>query len=171
MKRLVIIRHAQAENYAPTDFSRNLTSDGIIQMEMAAEKLATELTGGGGELSDAAGVDISSTKILASAAARTVQSARVVARVLGIPTDKIDLRKALYHANHSDYLNGIAVSDDSVEYLIVVGHNPAVSLLVGELMGGEIAPMRKGSIAVFTAKIDRWQDICVTHPVLSAFII
>lgn len=160
MKKLIIIRHAQAEDHAPADYARRLTSRGAVRLEATAAKLAESLR-----------TDDSPLHIIASPAARTAQSAEIVARAMNYLPEEIDFQEALYRGNYSVYLDAAARTDDEVGKLMVVGHNPAVTELAGELLQGEIAVMRKGSVAIFEFEMDRWQDIFVTTARLVQFII
>ncbi len=123
--RLVVVRHAKAEGYGPTDFDRELAARGRADAAAAGSWLAEELVG-----ADAA---------LVSAAVRASQTWDIVAEAAGWTVEPV-LDRALYGADEDGVLDLIRLTDEGVGTLVVVGHNPTMGLLAQLLDDGEGPP-------------------------------
>jgi phosphohistidine phosphatase len=123
--RLVVVRHAKAEGYGPTDFERELAARGRGDATAAGSWLAGE-----GVSADAA---------LVSAAARTRQTWDLIAEAAGWTVEP-ELDRALYGADEDAVLDLIRLTDEGIGTLVVVGHNPTMGLLAQLLDDGEGPP-------------------------------
>ena len=122
MRTLVIMRHAKAEASAPTDFERQLTDRGHADARAAGEWLATQ--------------GIEPDYVLVSAAARTVQTWEDVAVGSGWDLTLAEYDEGLYSASTDVALDLVRATDDGIETLVVIGHNPTVAYLVSLLDDG-----------------------------------
>lgn len=116
MKVLSLLRHATAlKDPRFKDFDRPL--------EPSGERDALRL---GMLLRDAqTGFD----RILCSPAVRTARTANLLLQSMGLPQVTIEFEKALYASSVDRLLRIIAKADDSVDRLLIVGHNPELSEL------------------------------------------
>jgi phosphohistidine phosphatase len=114
MKVLSLLRHATAvRDPRFVDFDRPL--------EAAGEREALRL---GMRLRDAqTGFD----QIICSPAVRTRRTACLLLQAMGLEQPAIEFEKALYTSSVDRLLRIIARVDDSVERLLIVGHNPELS--------------------------------------------
>ncbi|GAA4691483.1 histidine phosphatase family protein [Nocardioides nanhaiensis] len=113
-RTLVVMRHAKAEQAAPTDAERPLAERGHVDAEAAGRWLAEQ-----GVHPDAA---------LVSAARRTEETYAAVARGAGwdlAPT----LEPGLYAAGPEAAVDLVRLVDDEVRTLVVIGHNPTMGSL------------------------------------------
>jgi phosphohistidine phosphatase len=124
MKRLFLLRHAKAEPGTETlaDIARPLAARGERDARHIAGRLHRQL----GHL------DL----ILASPAARTLQTAEIVAAVFGYPRSAVVLERALYLAEPSELIDAIATHGGTVDRMLVVGHNPGLTELAHALLPG-----------------------------------
>jgi phosphohistidine phosphatase len=124
MKRLLLLRHAKAEPGTEplTDIARPLAARGERDARHIAGRLHRQL----------GALDL----ILASPAARTLQTAEIVAAVFGYPRSAIALERALYLAEPTELIDVIAARGGSVDRLLVVGHNPGLTELAHALLPG-----------------------------------
>lgn len=120
--RLVVVRHAKAEPYASSDFDRVLTERGRADALAAGRWLAEQ-----GVVADAA---------LVSASARTRETWSVLAEAAGWTVEP-QVESALYTADEDSTLDLIALTDESVGTLVVVGHNPTMGTLAHLVDDGE----------------------------------
>ncbi len=120
--RLVVVRHAKAEAYGPTDFERELAARGRADARAAGAWLAEQ-----GVRSDGA---------LVSAAERTRQTWEIIAEAAGWEVEPT-FDRALYGADEDGVLDLVAATDESVGTLVVIGHNPTVGMLAQLLDDGE----------------------------------
>ncbi|MDO5534242.1 MAG: histidine phosphatase family protein [Propionibacteriaceae bacterium] len=127
MKRLYLIRHAEAEfmGRGRGDHGRVLTDEGRTQAQHLGEMLAD------------AGISV----VLHSTADRATQTAE------GLGLD-VDLRPVedLYNAGTRGILSALAGLDDSVEVAALVAHAPGVPSLVDELAGSDADPHAAASV-------------------------
>lgn len=123
--RLVMVRHAKAEAYGPSDFDRELTSRGRSDAAEAGAWLAEQ-----GVSADAA---------LVSAATRARQTWELLAEAAGWSVEP-DLDHALYGADEDGVLDLVRATDDGVGTLVVLGHNPTVGMLAQLLDDGDGDP-------------------------------
>lgn len=121
-RRLVVIRHAQAEQQGPTDFDRPLAAQGHRDARAAGEWLA--------------GQSFTLDAALVSAALRTRETWQSLCSASGYAEELAELDRGLYHAGCDSALDLIRLTSDEVGSLAVVGHNPTVEMLVHTLDDG-----------------------------------
>lgn len=112
--------------------------------------------------------------ILSSPAARTEETAIILAETLGINPLKIRYDSDLYLESGdgiSSYLKAIKKTENSVDSLLISGHNPDLTDLVAFLTGLDIPYLKKSSLVVLQPKINQWQElkggICRLHLYMS----
>ena len=120
-RRLVVMRHAEAEPWADSDGERGLTSKGLRDAAAAGLWLAEH-----GYLPDQA---------MVSAATRTRQTWHALAEAAGCTLEP-DLRLDLYSAGPESALDELRTAEESAHTLLVLGHNPTVSFLANLLQDG-----------------------------------
>jgi phosphohistidine phosphatase len=131
-RRLVVMRHAKAEQAGPTDFERPLASRGHRDASAAGAWLASQ--------------DVTPDHALVSAALRTQQTWESVASGAGW-TLTPDLDRGLYAAGPESALDIVRLVPDSASSLIVIGHNPTVAVLAQVLDDGTGDPSVGASMA------------------------
>jgi phosphohistidine phosphatase len=121
-RELVILRHSKAEKAAVDDRSRSLNERGWRDAEAVGEMLAR--------------LGVEPQQALVSSAARARQTWEGAARGLGLELDP-RLDDTLYSADEETALELIRATDDDVESLVVVGHNPTMAALAHLVDDGE----------------------------------
>lgn len=134
MSRLYLLRHAHAGDAARwtgDDDRRPLSDKGRRQAERLGRLLQHNP-------SDAPDLFITSPRL------RAAQTAEVVAALLGVPVvEDARLAGPLDAAIAADIVAAAGAADRPC----LVGHDPGFSLLLGELIGVDEVPMRKGALA------------------------
>lgn len=166
---LWLLRHAKAADDPPpggSDHERPLAPRGRRDAAALGRRL------GAGDLGFGA-VDLPDL-VLTSSAARTVETAQLVAGAHGVP---IDRRRRLYYGSPDDVLAEIRTIDDGVRSLMVVGHNPATHSLALELLGDDdavgratLASFPTCACAVFDVGRARWRDAAPGEVALRGFV-
>lgn len=137
---LVLLRHAKAEAPQPyaTDAERPLSTRGLVDAAAAGGWLAEQ-----GLIPD---------RVLCSPALRTRQTWEQVACALTPATPTVTYVASMYDAGAEALLRTIARTSDDVRTLLVVGHNPILSIVSGYLdpAGGDGGSLRTAGIAVHT---------------------
>jgi len=124
VKRLLLLRHAKAvpADGSIADAARTLAPRGERDAQIMGERLRAR-----GPRPDL---------ILASPAARTLQTAQIVAAANEYRRDAIAVDTRLYLASPLEILAAVAGVARDVQTLLVVGHNPGLSELAQRLAPG-----------------------------------
>lgn len=119
MKKLFILRHAEAGPASKSDFERALTERGISQ--------AKDL----GEMMNEKGY--APALVLCSSALRTRLTLEGVMESVRIP--KVEHTRDIYHAEALDLMDMLRAIDEKYSSVLLVGHNPAIHQLAAALAG------------------------------------
>lgn len=149
-RTLVLLRHAKAEDYGPSDHARALTERGHHDAADVGRRLGQ--------------ARIVPSQALVSDALRTQQTYQEVAAAAGLDCPVID-SAALYAAGPDTALDLIRDTDADVGTLIVVGHNPTVAFLAQALDDGA------GNVAASTAMVAGFPTAaCAVFSVTGAWV-
>lgn len=121
-RRIVVMRHSQAEQSGVTDFERALTDRGIADARAAGRWLV--------------GRSVDPDHALVSGATRTRQTWEAVAEEAGWDVEAV-IDEGLYDAGPQAALDLMCETPDTVRTLMVVGHNPTMVYLAQMLDDGE----------------------------------
>ncbi len=121
MKRLLLLRHAKAVPAVQplADIARPLAERGERDARRIGERLRQ--------------YQRPPARILTSPAARTLQTAQLVATAFDQPPEAILIEPRLYLAEPAAIETVIADQESTLESLLLVGHNPGLSELVHAL--------------------------------------
>jgi len=147
VKELILVRHAKSSWKDPTlsDHDRPLNKRGKRDAPEMGERLA------------ASGYD--PDLIVSSSAVRALDTARSVAGKLGYPRERIAVEERLFHAGVDELLHVIWGVDDSVNRLMVFGHNPGLTDLANHLGPREILNMPTCAVLHLRFKADTWSTV------------
>ena len=123
----ILVRHAHAEwpAYVGRDFDRPLTPRGLEDAHATGQALRD--------------AGLLPSRIIASSARRTEQTARILSRKLGLPADSLQLLDSLYNAE-AGVLKGALEASAGSALVLLVAHNPGISELARLLSGNKSAP-------------------------------
>ncbi len=145
-RRLTLMRHARQSGLATRDHDRPLTADGRDDAHRVGVRLA------------ALGPDAIPTRVLSSTALRCRETWRSVAAALGDASGiEVSFEAGLYNASAMALQGEIAAADEAVEHLLLLAHNPGISVLGLELAqgGGEdVEALRGGFTPATTAHFE-----------------
>jgi phosphohistidine phosphatase len=145
MKTLLLLRHAKSswDNDALADHDRPLNERGRRDAPRIGRLLAR--------------LDLTPDHIVASSAARAAATARLVAEAAGYPGE-IQYTRELYQADVETYIEVARQTDDAVQRLMLIGHNPDMEELVTELSGQE-ERMPTAALACIQLPITAWREL------------
>src|SRR3984957_20598267 len=144
---LLLLRHAEAEAARPglADIDRALSELGRTEALDAADCMAAQ----------ALRVD----RVLVSPALRTRETAIIVAAELDI-ADELRFEPALYLGDPALLLTPLLRCPDSAQTVLMVGHNPALSALAQQFMGGkQHIDMRPAGLCRIDFEHDSWRQV------------
>src|SRR5258706_4941345 len=115
MKRLTLVRHAQAESAleGQADCERALARRGMEDAAEMSRRLRLRR------------LHVDSIKT--SPAPRAAATAEIFARALKIAADWIDKDDRLYTAGPGEFLAAVRAADDTRSHLLIVAHNPGIA--------------------------------------------
>ncbi|MES1195490.1 MAG: histidine phosphatase family protein [Steroidobacter sp.] len=147
MKRLTLVRHAQADSELPdqSDWERPLTRRGLNDAAEMARRLKSQR--------------LKPDLILCSSALRTRQTAEAFTKCFGLSSDQVVFESELYLADTKHLLECVRAADD-VHHLMVIAHNPGISEFAQSIAKDyEVDGMT--TCAVFTAEFDikQWKEL------------
>ena len=133
-RELLILRHAKSdwETNALTDYDRPLASRGKqdaprIGAWLRAQRLVPD-------------------HIVSSPAKRARQTAKRVAKVVGLPTESIDWDDNVYAASAGSLLGALSRCPKKAQRVLLVGHNPGLEDLLRYLCGNRVPAPPDGKL-------------------------
>ena len=145
MKTLLILRHAKSSwnNAQLTDYERPLNKRGKTDAPRMGRLLREQ--------------DLVPDLIISSSAERALTTAEAVALASGYEQE-IQSTRSFYHADPEAYLDVLRQLDDSLERVMVVGHNPGMEELLEELTG-VWEQMPTAALAQISLPINHWREL------------
>ncbi len=156
MKKLYIVRHThKAEGkLGQDDYDRELSQQGLDE----AEKMALQL-----------GSIIKSTDLIVSSPAhRTKQTAEIFAKALNYDKS-IMYNEVLYMAFVNELLETISYTFDTVDNMVLIGHNPSLTALAITLVDFR-EKFETGGIMEIEFDCKSWIDISKDNAKLVSYI-
>ena len=147
MKTLYIIRHAKSSWDDPylDDFDRPLNGRGKRNVPDMGQRLAK--------------LAVKPDLLLSSPAKRAISTARGIAEALGYSESEIVQDRELYHASSSSITEIISHTDVQVDTLMIFGHNPGFTSLIGNLSGFNLYNLPTCGICGIQFPINSWKGI------------
>ncbi len=148
MKRLFLIRHAKSSWGEPdvADIDRPLNSRGKRDAPVMGERLRKE---------HRAQPDL----ILSSPAKRALRTAKIIAKEIDYAEEKIEIRDSLYASGVQAMLNVIKYLDDSLDEVMLFGHNPDLTAMAHFLSNRQVDNIPTCGIFCVDFDIQSWQDL------------
>lgn len=145
-RHLILLRHAAAKaDSADGDHGRPLKAKGLDQARDVGRWLARR------------GLPIDA--VLLSSSLRTVETAQGLAEGLGQALPSLQESRALYLAEPAGILALIRQTPAPIGGLLVIGHNPGLSMLAGQLAPSAYGRgLVKGGLALFEIRSD-WAQL------------
>ncbi len=145
MRRLLLLRHAKSswDDSAVADFDRPLNARGHLAAPFMGELIALE-----GFMPDI---------IVSSPAKRAVETAELIKENGGLNAE-IRFDERIYEATIETLRQVISSVDDSVETVMLVGHNPGFEGILNYLTGNALS-LPTAAMAVIELEIDSWTDL------------
>lgn len=146
-KQVFIIRHAKSSwvDMMQGDYERPLNERGENDAPLMGKRLKE--------------LGIKPDIIIASAAKRTRQTAKRIAKAMNFDKDKIVLQERIYHCESSMLEKVISEIDDTVNTAFIIAHNPGITYFVNELSDlFRIDNMPTCGVIGARFEADKWMD-------------
>jgi phosphohistidine phosphatase len=147
MKQLLLMRHAKSSWDTPgqTDFDRTLNERGKKDAPEMGKRILHK--------------GFKPDLIVSSPAKRAQKTAREIAAQLEYDENRIDLETSIYEAETDDLMHVIRSFDDAHKKVIMVGHNPAFTGIVGMLSSSFIAHLPTAGIVLISFDLGSWKQV------------
>lgn len=157
MKTLHLIRHAKSDwgDSLLIDKQRPLSKKGLRSCEAMAHQIA------------AAGCDFSN--VFCSPAIRAQSTIEAMVKALDKSIEWI-VEPSLYTFSSNDLLTWCRKLDDSLDNVVIIGHNPALTILCNEIANQNIVNMPTAAYAQLSINITSWQQLIAGSAKLSTFL-
>jgi len=145
-KVLYLVRHAKSSWHQPgfSDFDRPLNPRGDRDAPEMGQRL--KLRNAVPEI------------IICSPARRAVETLELMNENMGVPAESIFMQKRIYEASTSTLLEIVRGIDNQFGSAMLIGHNPSLSWLAGELSGKPVQNMPTCSVAAIAMESDQWEN-------------
>lgn len=148
MKAIYLLRHAKADSpeYYDADRDRELAREGTRDARRLGQFLAA--------------TDQVPDQIVTSSAVRARKTAAALPEG-GSWMTNVPLRSthALYQGQPADVLMEIQRTDDTLDALLLVGHEPAWSTTASQLLGSANVSISAGTCLRIDVETDSWSDV------------
>lgn len=147
MKTIYIVRHAKShrKEERAEDFDRTLTADGRQDALQLGHFLKSK--------------NIFPDLIISSTANRAINTAQIIADEINYPRTEIELNASLYEIELDDLLKILRGLDDNLRSVMLVGHNPPMSIMSDYLTRYGVGNLAPGSIFSCEFLTDTWKAI------------
>lgn len=147
MKILVLIRHAKSswDDPGQGDFDRPLNKRGKQDAPFMGERLKNR-----GILPDL---------IVSSPARRAKSTAERIARAVEYPKKAITLKSNLYLADPHEFFEVVRATDDAVQKLFLVGHNPGITEFANTIADYFVPNIPTTGVYAVKFEVNSWMDI------------
>jgi len=148
MKKLVLLRHAKSswDVVELSDFERPLNERGKRDAPIMGKHLAKKR-------------QLKLDLIIASPAKRALKTAKIIAKEIGFSEDKILKDSSIYGAGLSEMLSIIAGISNSLDTVMLVGHNPTFTTLAYYLTHDSVENIPTCGVFCVNFDVEKWQDI------------
>jgi phosphohistidine phosphatase len=148
MKTLFLVRHASAEiNAMAQDIERNLDETGKREAAILGEHFAK--------------LKVKPQSALVSPANRTMQTfEKAFNQNNGAAPIAVKVVPKLYNAHYLTILEQVQQTDDAVEHLLVVAHNPGLSQLASFICKQDNGfQLPTSGMLMFQSKANKWSEL------------
>jgi len=146
MKKIVFLRHSEALTHlGHSDFDRPLTEKGH-QMAKKSGSFIKEHC--------ADYIDIA----LVSTSVRTMQTAQIVLHAVGQKVKELVFQQEMYNASLKTLTRIIEELPEHINFVLLVGHNPAISDLASVCTGHHLH-LNPADLVIVEFQINQWAEI------------
>ncbi|MBI9032937.1 MAG: histidine phosphatase family protein [Bacteroidales bacterium] len=146
MKKLYIVRHAKSSWDSPDldDFNRPLMEKGKKRTKRVIDFLLKQ--------------NVKPDLIIASAATRAVDTAKIIAWALKYKEEDIREESFIYHAT-SESLHDIFYDvPKEIESMMIVGHNPTFTSFANYFLDDKIDWLPTSAVVCIQFDVEKWED-------------
>jgi len=150
VKTLYLVRHAKSswDNPHLRDDERPLLEKGVKRTKKVGEFLREN--------------NISIDSIITSHAVRANDTARLLARAVDFPEEKIEVIEKIYHASESTLLEQLYSLSNKVNSVMMVGHNPIFTEFANYFLETRIDWLVTSGMVCIDFETDAWEELLMS---------
>lgn len=146
MKQLIFVRHAKSSwEYDVSDKQRPLKNRGITDAQLVSNAFLKH--------------NIQLDGMYSSPANRAFSTCKIFLQTLQLDQSQVIISEDLYDFGGSSVLNFIKKLDDTLNSVILFGHNHAFTALVNNLGDRYVDNFPTSGLAIISFDIDQWQFV------------
>ena len=147
MRTLTLVRHGKSSwKYdGLEDFERPLNQRGRADVPLMAQRLGA--------------LSVLPDCVLSSYATRALTTARLFARQLGFPIEKIQLSEALYSGCTESLYDALMQLDERYNDVCLFGHNPEFTGFANELCSIELDNIPTAGFVHISVRVAHWHEL------------
>lgn len=108
--------------------------------------------------------------LISSVAKRASTTAKMFIKEFGIDKSNIRYEKSLYHAPEDEYINVCYGLENSLNSVMMFGHNPGITYLANSVSESYIDNVPTCGVLIIDSTIDKWIDLDFSNSHLVDFI-
>ena len=150
MKTIYIVRHAKSSWDFPhlSDRERPLLQKGkkrtlLINKYLTKNKIAVDL-------------------IISSNAVRAYETAKLIARAIGYPSESIRIDRMVYHTNTDRLYEQFFELPNDINSAMIVGHNPTFTDFANNFLSKKLDWLPTSGVVCINFETDKWEDISIS---------
>ncbi len=147
MKTLYLVRHGKSswENYSHQDYERPLIDKGIARTRKIGNFLLER--------------KVQPELIISSHAVRAFDTAKLLAEKLKYPIERIRVDQNLYFLGQQAMEDIIHSLDNTLESVMLVGHNPDMTNFVNVFLSEKIDYLPTTGVVCVSFKTNKWENV------------
>jgi len=147
MKRLILVRHAKSswKDHTLSDFDRPLNNRGKSDAPEMGNRLKK--------------ANVKPDLIISSPAKRAIKTARIIASEIGYPEKEIKQDKSIYEGYPEEIMEVIQRVHDSIDSVMVFGHNPSFTMLANHLSNQRVENLPTCAVFCLDFDIPSWKKV------------
>ncbi len=149
MKKVIFLRHAKSQwdfTHGPVrDRERPIKKKGIYRMQLLIEYYGEYFN--------------NIEKVYTSPAQRALQTAKLLVKGLNWKSEILEVREELYNFSEEPVLEFISSFNDSLNTVVLVGHNPAFESCINRLGNIDFDHLPTASFGVISFKESSWKKV------------
>jgi phosphohistidine phosphatase len=157
MKTVILVRHAKSSWKRPelSDLERPLNKRGQRDAPMMGQRLAAR--------------GVQPELLITSPATRARLTAAAIAAALGYDESALRVDERIYHGGAHDILTLVRELDDTLQRVMIFGHNPDLTELANSFDRGAIDNVPTCGVVELDFDVELWSEIDATNCVRLAF--
>lgn len=155
-KNLFLLRHGKSAWDHPEieDRMRALLPEGVQRTEQISNYLKE--------------INVKIDKVISSPAKRAFDTATIIKEALNLP--EVEVQERLYPCNEEEIFNVLIEQDDSINNILIVGHNPGLTYFAQDYMDAEVDNLPTSALVSSSFETGSWTEFLLSKRKFNFFV-